>query len=44
MSWDEKELLTEIDDYYNNTSKEQFLKDLEETNSLSFVEDVEENK
>lgn len=40
--WNEKELLEQLDNYFKNTSKEQFLKDLEETNCLQFLEKVKE--
>lgn len=42
--WDEKELLKQMDDYFINTSKEQFIKDLEETNSLQYVEEVKDRR
>jgi hypothetical protein len=40
--WDEKELLEQLDNYFKNTTKEQLLKDLEETGCSDFVEDVKE--
>jgi hypothetical protein len=39
--WDEKELIGELDNYLDNLTEEQMLKDLEDTGSLHLVEDVE---
>jgi hypothetical protein len=40
MSWGEKELEEQIENYFKNVTKEQFLKDLEKANCLHLVEDI----
>lgn len=44
MSWNEKELLKEIDHYFDTHTKEEVLKDLEETGCLPYMEEVKEEE
>jgi hypothetical protein len=41
--FDEKELEKELDNYFKNVSKEQFILDLEKSNCLHLVEDINQN-
>jgi hypothetical protein len=40
--WDEKELMEQVDHYFDTTSPEQFDKDLEKTGCKELVEKVQE--
>lgn len=40
--WNEKILMKELDKYFDNVTKEQFLKDLQDANCLHLVEDVKD--
>jgi hypothetical protein len=40
--WEEKVLTKSLDNYFENTKKEQFICDLKEADSLHLVEDVKE--
>lgn len=41
--WDEKKLTKEVDDYFDNNTKEQILKDLENVDCLHLIEGTESN-
>ena len=42
MSWNEKEMLKQIDHYFDTHSKEEVLQDLEKTGCLPYMEEVKE--
>lgn len=39
--WNEEELTKQIDEYFNGITKEQLLKDLEETGCMDYLEDID---
>lgn len=40
MSWNQEELLKQVDNYFDNKTKEEIIQDLKDTNSLQYLEDV----
>lgn len=42
MKIDKEKILKQVDDYFNNVSRNQLVKDIVETNSASYFENEEE--